>query len=224
MKSGAFLSSWWKIKNCINCIFFQELFFIFQRIYLTSIIFGKVPLRHKSSEVLCDSLSACGRLWWRVAAVYGISLDCCSKINRYKQADCLGTTAETVIVIAFSTMLIDSYLKELCIFHRRDCGPLGPWLHSSWSGRPAKLSGRVRVWDFCCKRGLKWIQTNTICPLLNDNLIDALTEMVCIHFHPLQLLKHLLRGQQITWISDLWPELDLSGESKDWRNNVGFGS
>lgn len=64
-------------KNRINCIFFQEVYFPKNLSELA--IFGQVPLRYKSSEILCEFLPACGKLW-RVAAVYGISLDCCSEM------------------------------------------------------------------------------------------------------------------------------------------------
>jgi len=43
-------------------------------------IFGKVLLSHKSSDILHDSLTGHGRLWRSVAAVCGVSVDCCSKM------------------------------------------------------------------------------------------------------------------------------------------------
>lgn len=95
----------------------------------------------------------------------------------------------------------DWLLSEITLnfFAEEVLSPLGPWFHSCWSGRPAKremlsqLSRRIRVWDFCCKLGLKWTQAIICHPLLSDNLIDALTQRACIHLHPPELLKCLLR-------------------------------
>lgn len=54
-----------KSKNHINHILFQEVFFVTRSILLTIIIFGKVLLRHKSSEILHDYLQlmvGCGEM------------------------------------------------------------------------------------------------------------------------------------------------------------------
>lgn len=63
-------------------------------------------------------------------------------INRLT-APCLESPVEILIVTALSTVLTDSCLKEVYIFHRRDSGPIGPCFRSNGSGRPVKLSGRL---------------------------------------------------------------------------------
>lgn len=176
-----------KNKNHINCIFFRK--FMLQRIYLKLVIFGKVqwnPVWLSTSLWVAVVKGGCS-IW----DFTGLLLQ--NGINRLT-APSLGSPAEKMIVTALSTMLIDSCLKELYIFHRRDSDPFGPWFHSNWRESPVNPSGRIRVWDFCCKLGLEWIQTNIFCPLLSDNLIDDLTEMVCMYLHPLQLLKCSLGG------------------------------